>query len=241
MIRVGVLGPLAERHDIGRQPADWPQHHQPYRSPDHQDDDRRNRHDDGEEVAREPPHRLGQRRFVERDLQKGVIHRGRADHLQDIALFGEQGAESAADSLHHRRIAQIVGIIDDGRHFGDGEQAVGVACLQRDRLGADAVQYFAGELLGQHVVGRGGENQRRRIGRRQPAAQPIVAHRGDARHENHDLSEQREADRQQQQPGRQSETARAIRRGRAGRARVRSASVKQGRNSRLRRRRRLDV
>ena len=86
----------------------------------------------------------------------------------------------------------------------------------RDGLGADAVQYLGGELLGQYAVRRGRKHQRGGVGGGEPVAQPVLAHGGDPGHIDHDLGEDGEADRQEKDAGGQAEAAPAKRRAAVG-------------------------
>ena len=96
------------------------------------------------EIPGEAPHRLGQRRLVEGDLEDRVLHRRRADHLEDRPPPANRARKRGDCRVERRRRrARPKNRSTMGGISVDGEQAMGVAGLQRDRFGADALQYLA--------------------------------------------------------------------------------------------------
>ena len=149
MMRAGIFRIGAERdHVVGDAPHRA--HQQVIEREEHQ-----RRGDAGDHqrqqqnVDRERPHRLAQRRFVENDLEKlAVRHRRRPDHAHHVVGHAEQQrAEGIHDGVPPPHIAHVDILRDRRRHVGGGEHAALVAHLHRDRARADAFEDLLGETL----------------------------------------------------------------------------------------------
>ncbi len=213
-----LLRALAEGDDARREPPHRSDHHPPQRRPQHARHHRREDQRDGQESARNPPHRFDQPRLIERDVDQRAVALRAPDDPDERAGLGEQRAEGGLIALHHRGIAEFVSVADRRLIPRSRDQPALVRQRDDDGLGADAVEDFRRQLLGQRFVGRIAEEQHRGMGHHQAVAQPVVAVGGKARGVDQPHRQQHEADRQQQQTARQSERAAAGKRDRRRRA-----------------------
>ena len=193
------LRPLAEGDDARGQPAHRPDHQRPQRRPQHAghhggDDQRQD-----EEVARNAPHRLDQRRFVERHVDRRAVALRPPDHPHQRSGLGEQRAEGRLAGHRHRRDRRFrpsrrprrLGLL----RVGDQPPPVGQG--DDDRLGVDGVEDLVGESraapaprrsrrttsspYGRPSIGRAASSRDRRSGaRRRRGPSPAARSRSSA-------------------------------------------------------------
>ena len=153
-----------------------------------------------QDVGGDAPHRLGQRRRVQHDLEELTLHhRRRSDQTDDVARLGEQQrVERLHDGGPPFDVAHVDVLGDLRGHVVDRQQAPLVAHLDGHRVRADAVEDHLGEALRHHLLGRGVDHQRGGVRRRQPVVEPVQPEVRDPRHIDENFRHRDECDGEKQ-------------------------------------------
>ena len=165
------------------------------------DGHRERKHAPGEGI-----HGAAQRPLVNHEIDEdaGVLGRG-PHHAQHAVLRLRERGDRVRDEREVGRLAQIVGLVDDGRHVAIHHQHARVAVhVEGDRIGIDVLQKLDLELRAQDVGGGGLEGQGRDVGGADLLLEIIDAEARNPRGEDQDLGHHREQHGEDQQLGRKA-------------------------------------